>query len=210
MTTAPYPAGTSPPPHIDRAPPSTCSLFLKAICPTSWRLENPPAAAPQRNFAIAVPIVPLLEDVSAPSAVLLGGPDAPVEVDESAQLEPTQHAPAADKAVQRAFRSIANRMPAGLSILRAPEWLAGAINSPVGSQLVGKSILYKWPPRLGGWLVGKIEEANSNKGQDNDETFAYNFKVAYEGEDERASHLLSVESYAKVASDKTDSWVLLG
>ena len=100
--------------------------------------------------------------------------------------------------------------PGSQSSVRAPEWLAGAINSPVGSQLVGKSILYKWPPRLGGWLVGKIEEANSNKGQDNDETFAYNFKVAYEGEDERASHLLSVESYAKVASDKTDSWVLLG
>ena len=87
---------------------------------------------------------------------------------------------------------------------------AEAINSPVGSQLVGKSILFKWPPRLGGWLVGKIEEANSNLGQDNDEAFAYNFKVAYAGEDERASHMLSVESYAHVASAKTDSWVLLG
>ena len=59
-------------------------------------------------------------------------------------------------------------------------------------------------------MVGKIEEANSNMGQDNDEAFAYNFKVAYAGEDERASHMLSVESYAHVASAKTDSWVLLG
>ena len=57
-------------------------------------------------------------------------------------------------------------------------------------------------------MVGKIEEANSNMGQDDE--FAYNFKVAYAGEDERASHLLSVESYASAASAKTDSWVLLG
>ena len=59
-------------------------------------------------------------------------------------------------------------------------------------------------------MVGTIEEANASMGQESEGEFSYNFKVAYAGEDERASHLLSVESYAEAASAKSDSWVLLG
>ena len=59
-----------------------------------------------------------------------------------------------------------------------------AVQGPAGRN--GKRILFKWPPRLGGWLVGTIEEANASMGQESEGEFSYNFKVAYTGEDERA------------------------
>ena len=74
--------------------------------------------------------------------------------------------------------------------------------------MVSMKILYKWPTRLGGWLVGQIAEPNTNMGTKLHGEFCHNFKVAYmyEGEDELARHLLSIENYATAASSTVDSW----
>ena len=103
-------------------------------------------------------------------------------------------------------------LPAGnLSPLVAPPWLeaACATDSPTAGQLVEKYILYKWPPRLGGWAVGKI----TNVQTDSDITVKSkkcNFTVFYDIDQESADHVLSLSSYARSAKSPSDSWVLLG
>ena len=60
---------------------------------------------------------------------------------------------------------------------------------------MGMHILYKWPPRLGGWLLGKVSAVNK------DDKIAIagemcNFRVCYPGDKQTAEHRLSVLKYA--------------
>ena len=98
-----------------------------------------------------------------------------------------------------------------LSPIAAPSWLdeALAVDSPTAEQLLGKYILYKWPPRLRGWAVGKVTAALNDaslqvKGK------RCNFAVFYECDQQSADHTLSLCAYARSAKSPSDSWVLLG
>ena len=102
-------------------------------------------------------------------------------------------------------------LPPGLSILSAPpDWVEAALadRSDSASELVGYYIVYRWPARLGGWLVGKITGVNSDrsiKASDN----VCNFVAFYESDQDSAHHHLSLPMYAKNAKAKVDSWALL-
>ena len=98
-----------------------------------------------------------------------------------------------------------------LSPLLAPAWLAEAlkIGSDSAKQLVGMYILYKWPPRLGGWAVGKVT-SSINDPSLHVKNCPCNFAVFYDCDQESADHCLSIASYAKSAKSAADSWVLLG
>ena len=74
--------------------------------------------------------------------------------------------------------------------------------------MVGKLITYKWPPSLGGWLLGKITKVNTDKANTIGTSYA-NFEVYYEADKEHAFHLLSLEQYAKSSRSKTDACALV-
>ena len=102
-------------------------------------------------------------------------------------------------------------LPAGLTIpAKPPDWLASALekNSDNASLLVGKSIVYRWPARVGGWLVGKVVEANTDRANMVGDSVA-NFKVYYEADQDSAYHLLAISSYAQNSKSKIDAWALL-
>jgi hypothetical protein len=50
-------------------------------------------------------------------------------------------------------------------LVKCPAWVepALALDSPSAAQLVGEEILYKWPPRLGGWARGTVSAVNKDK-----------------------------------------------
>lgn len=73
----------------------------------------------------------------------------------------------------------------------------------------GHALLYKWPPRLGGWLLGKVAAVNTDAkiviaGE------MCNFRVYYPGDKQTAEHCLSVQKYAGSKKAGLDSWVVLG
>lgn len=81
--------------------------------------------------------------------------------------------------------------------------------SSAANEMIGHFILYRWPPRMGGWMQGDIkaintDAANKVKGQ------MCNFEVFYEEDGESAFHLLTSAEYALNEKAKIDSWVLLG
>ena len=100
---------------------------------------------------------------------------------------------------------------AELSPIAAPPWLEAALASasPTADDLVNKYILYKWPPRLGGWAVGKVTSPMIGDAIMVKQTKC-NFSVFYECDDAEADHALSMKMYAKSAKSPSDSWVLLG
>ena len=112
------------------------------------------------------------------------------------------------------FASFGNhgcQLPEELAPLVAPPWLAEACKpeSATAEQLVGKYILYRWPPRLGGWAVGKIISLQTDASV-MVKNIKCNFTVYYDCDEQSADHILSVSSYAKSAKSPADSWVLLG
>ena len=74
--------------------------------------------------------------------------------------------------------------------------------------MVGKYIIYHWPLRLGGWLLGQVTAINTDSTVKVGESIC-NFSVYYEADKDTAHHFLSLKSYAKSAKSKTDSWVLV-
>lgn len=101
--------------------------------------------------------------------------------------------------------------PQGLFPIRQPPWLEAACE-PVhesGQKLVGMHILYKWPPRLGGWLLGKVAAVNTDE-KIVMEGGMCNFRVYYPGDKQTAEHRLTVQKYAGTKKAGLDSWVVLG
>jgi hypothetical protein len=102
-------------------------------------------------------------------------------------------------------------LPPDLSIQSVPpDWVEATLaeGSESASRLVGYYIAYRWPARLGGWLVGKITAVNTDcsiKASDR----VCNFVAFYESDQDSAHHHLSLGMYAKSAKAKVDSWALL-
>lgn len=110
------------------------------------------------------------------------------------------------------FGDVGVELPEGLEIEAKPAAFLSACLEPQSgsaSELVGRHILYRWPTRLGGWLVGKVISANTDPTVTVGEDVA-NFVVYYEADAEEAQHCLKRQKYAKSAKATTDSWVLLG
>lgn len=101
-------------------------------------------------------------------------------------------------------------LPEGLLPVSAPPWLAAACEtgSSTAGELVDKLVLYKWPPRLGGWAVGKVTGVMTSDVMVN--KVKCNYSVFYECDQETADHVLAISKYAKSAKSPADSWVLLG
>ena len=102
-------------------------------------------------------------------------------------------------------------LPPGLNLqTKPPDWLEACLadQSGTATQLVGYSIVYRWPPRLGGWLVGKVIEVNTDRSHTIKNHVA-NFVVYYEADKCNAHHHLALARYAQSSGAKMDSWVLL-
>ena len=109
------------------------------------------------------------------------------------------------------FAGIELELP-GAVVHPAPASLAEALEfgSSAASALVGKYFIYKWPPRLGGWALGKITEVNLDESLTvNGAKDVANFHVFYEVDDSDAHHWFSLENYAASAKSPTSSWALL-
>ena len=102
-------------------------------------------------------------------------------------------------------------LPSGLAAtLARPDWLEAALlsNSESAEQLVGRFILYHWPTRVGGWLVGKVSAICDDPAVKVGEDIC-NFKVFYEADQDSAFHVLSIKKYARSTKSSLDSWLLL-
>ena len=102
-------------------------------------------------------------------------------------------------------------LPDGMVVKsQPPDWMGAALapGSDTAARLVGHFITYKWPPLLGGWLVGKVAEVNTDKSIKIGTAVA-NFKVYYEADNEVAHHHLTLERYAKSNRSKVDAWAFV-
>ena len=95
--------------------------------------------------------------------------------------------------------------------LKCPAWVepALALDSPSAAQLVGEEILYKWPPRLGGWARGTVLATNHDKTKMVGKEVC-NYFVLYPVDGDTSMHFLNMREYAKNAKAVSGSWVLLG
>lgn len=103
-------------------------------------------------------------------------------------------------------------IPPGLRILpEPPAWVESALvdKSTTAADMLDNMIVYRWPARLGGWLVGKVTEINNDRTEMVDGAVG-NFKVYYEADQETATHHLTLSRYAKSTRAVNDSWALLG
>ena len=110
------------------------------------------------------------------------------------------------------FGDVGVQLPEGLVIIpKAPDFLADCLEwkSDTAAELVGCFILYRWPARLGGWLLGEVKSANTDAKVKAGDAPA-NFAVFYQADEETAHHSLKLEKYARSARSHTDAWVLLG
>ena len=98
-----------------------------------------------------------------------------------------------------------------LAPVKLPSWVDDAL--PMGSEsaqkLVGKEILYKWPPRLGGWARGTITAVNTDVTKKVGKEMC-NFLVHYPVDDDTSEHLFHTRDYARNVKSLSGSWVLLG
>jgi hypothetical protein len=99
----------------------------------------------------------------------------------------------------------------GLAPIPKPPWVDAACKpgSDEAVQLVGKSILYKWPARVGGWALGKVQDVNKDTSREVNRVMC-NCKVYYSMDGCVAEHCLTTRKYARNSSASNDSWVLLG
>ena len=74
--------------------------------------------------------------------------------------------------------------------------------------MVGLKMIFKWPPRMGGWAMGEIMSVADP--QDTVEKERCNFKVFYASDGEIANHRLMPDKYALSSKSPLQSWVLLG
>ena len=115
-------------------------------------------------------------------------------------------------ACEPAFGDVGLELPEGLEIMATPSDFLPACLEPLSetaSELVGRFILYRWPTRIGGWLVGEVKAANTDSKEMVGDDVA-NFNVFYAADGEEAKHCLKLKKYAKNAKASTDAWVLLG
>ena len=97
-------------------------------------------------------------------------------------------------------------IPAGFRIAETPPTAQQLeFKSEASTQLVGKTILYKWP--AAGWCVGEISRANTDGRRIMEKGVPANFFVYYEIDENESKHLLSVDNYGQ--QEATDAWVLL-
>ena len=164
---------------------AACLEFLESVSiyELGELIENPPAQAAGTSAVPAIEVV-LAEEVT-PLLQIAGPNELSLEIE----------------------------LPPRLSLQsQPPAWVEPCLadQSETASQLVGYFICYKWPARLGGWLVGKITEVNKDrKITVTDDKSVANFIVFYEADKASAHHHLSLACYAKSCRSKTDSWVLL-
>ena len=95
--------------------------------------------------------------------------------------------------------------------VKLPAWVEGSLTpeSQTAAQLVGKEILYKWPPGLGGWARGRVVSMNVDQSKKVGKEVC-NYLVFYAVDGDTSEHLFKMCDYARNAKDKTGSWVLLG
>ena len=166
---------------------AACIEYLESLADgfVQHLVDNPPPSAPTSAVAATTPEQPLLQ---------LTGPVVTATL------------------VQEQFKDIEHLVPDGLTILASPpDWLVTELQEPPGSesQLVGQSILYKWPVRIGSWMLGKVIAINGDETEKVGDTIC-NFKVFYDADGAAAYHCLAVAGYAKGSNSKVDSWVLVG
>ena len=94
--------------------------------------------------------------------------------------------------------------------VKCPAWVEDALapDSPSVDKLVGRDILYKWPPRLGGWARGTVSVRNHDKTKMVGKEVC-NYFVLYPVDGDTSMHFLNVSEYAKNAKGVSGSWVLL-
>ena len=112
-----------------------------------------------------------------------------------------------------AFGEVDVQLPDGLKITsKPPDWLAAALEekSETAAMLVGRQLLYRWPARLGGWLLAKVTKSmNATATVRKDDQIICNFELFYPADGENAEHHLTLKKYARNAKASVDSWVLL-
>jgi hypothetical protein len=94
--------------------------------------------------------------------------------------------------------------------VKCPSWVEEALapDSPSADKLVGREILYKWPPRLGGWARGTVSATNHDKTKMVGKEVC-NYLVLYPVGGDTSMHFLNMSEYAKNAKGVSGSWVLL-
>ena len=99
----------------------------------------------------------------------------------------------------------------GFLPLKLPAWMESclALESPSPEKLVGLWLLYKWPPRLGGWARGKVVAVNMDQTKKVNQEVC-NYLVHYPVDDDTSEHYLNARDYAPNAKAVTGSWVCLG
>ena len=100
----------------------------------------------------------------------------------------------------------------GLLLLKLPAWVEECLvlESPsTAEKLVGQWLLYKWPPRLGGWARGKVVAVNTDQTKKVNKEVC-NFLVHYPVDDDTSEHLFKTSEYARNSKSLSGAWVLLG
>ena len=99
----------------------------------------------------------------------------------------------------------------GLLPLKLPAWVESCLDpeSPSAENLVGQWVLYKWPPRLGGWACGKVVAVNTDQTKKVNKEVC-NYLVHYPVDDDTSEHYLNARDYAHNAKAVAGSWVCLG
>lgn len=102
-------------------------------------------------------------------------------------------------------------MPAGFAPVKMPPLCVAMLapGSESAGELVGRHLLFKWPPRLGGWAHGIVRAVNTNQTMKVAGKMC-NFVVYYSADDETAEHVLRAHDYGHNSKSPANSWVLLG
>ena len=165
---------------------ASCLAFLETVSmqDLGHLIENPPALP--SGLTSGLPAIDVANAEAAEPLLMIAGPN---------------------------MITLAIELPPALNLQSdPPAWLEACLTdqSETASKLVGYFIAYKWPARLGGWLVGKISGVNQDRSITiTDEKLVANFTAFYEADGASAHHHLSLARYAKSARAGVDSWVLL-
>ena len=110
-----------------------------------------------------------------------------------------------------AFGEVVDVDLGGYLPLKLPAWVESCLvlESPSAESLVGQWLLYKWPPRLGGWACGKVVAVNTDQTKKVNKEVC-NYLVHYPVDDDTSEHYLNARDYAHNAKAVAGSWVCLG
>ena len=93
-------------------------------------------------------------------------------------------------------------VPSGFKVAEPPPPAQLEFGSPERSELIERSILFKWP--MDGWHVGKITSINMDADRKMEGVGNVNFFVHYEVDDDTSEHVLQLANYGQ-----ENEWVLL-